>query len=138
VGRPDVAIASYREMESRALPGTIRDLMRACRLVLEGHTEESYKIAHTFLDKHFDPEGLYFTARVLARTGEPEASLDLLDRVVERGFCCSSVMMRDPWMDSIRGRSRFAEVVRRAEARTREAQQEFLRLNGDRLLALNA
>ena len=138
VGRPDEAIASYREMESRALPGTIRDMMQACRLVLEGRKEESQKVAQTFFDKHFDPEGLYFTARVLARVDEPEASLDLLDRIVEKGFYCSSVMMRDPWMDSIRGRSRFAEVVRRAEARTREAQQEFLRLNGDRLLALNA
>ena len=123
MGRPEEAIASYREMESRPLPGTIRDLMRACRLVLEGHKEESQKIAQTFFDKHFDPEGLYFTARVLARVDEPEASLDLLDRIIEKGFYCSSVMMRDPWMDSIRGRSRFAEVVRRAEARTREAAE---------------
>jgi len=29
-------------------------------------------------------------------------------------------------------------VVRRADERTRDAQEEFLRLNGDRLLALNA
>ena len=138
LGRQDEAIASYREFESRPLPGTIRDLMRACRLVLEGNKEESYKIAQGFFYKHFDPEGLYFTARVLARVGEPEVSLDLLERVIENGFCCSSVMLRDPWMDAIRGRSRFAEVVRRADARTREAQEEFLRLNGDRLLALNA
>ena len=68
----------------------------------------------------------------------PEASLDLLERIIEQGFYCSSVMLRDPWMDSIRSRSRFAEVVGRADARTREAQEEFLRLNGDRLLALNA
>jgi len=66
------------------------------------------------------------------------ASLDLLDRIVGQGFYCSSIMLRDPWMDSIRGRSRFAEVVRRADERTRDAQEEFLRLNGDRLLALNA
>ena len=57
------------EIESRPLPGVIRDLMRACRLVLEGHKEESLSIAQTFFDKHFDPEGLYFTARVLARVG---------------------------------------------------------------------
>jgi hypothetical protein len=47
-------------------------------------------------------------------------------------------MMRDPWMVSIRGRSRFAEVVRRADERTREAHDEFIRLDGHRLLALNA
>lgn len=138
LGRQDEAIASYLELESRPLPGTIRELMKACRLVLEGKREESYAIARTFFYKHFDPEGLYFTARVLARLGETDASLDLLDRIVEGGFYCSSVMLRDPWMDSIRGRSRFAEVVRRADSRTREAQDEFLRLNGDQLLALEA
>jgi hypothetical protein len=47
-------------------------------------------------------------------------------------------MLRDPWMDSIRGRSRFAEVVRRADARTREALEEFHRLDGDRLLGVGA
>ncbi|HEY9465747.1 MAG TPA: protein kinase [Vicinamibacterales bacterium] len=138
LGRQNEAIASFREMESRPLPGTIRDMMRACRLVMEGNREESFKIAQTFFYKHFDPEGLYFTARVLARLDEPIASLDLLDRIVGQGFYCSSILMRDPWMDSIRGRSRFAEVVRRADERTREAHDEFIRLDGHRLLALNA
>src|SRR6185312_4588891 len=82
VGRQDEAIANYREMESRPLPGTIRDLMRACRLVLEGKTEESYTIAQTFIHTPFDPEGLYFTARVLARLDDPEASLDMLDTII--------------------------------------------------------
>ena len=138
LGRQNEAIASFREMESRPLPGTIRDMMRACRLVMEGNREESFKIAQTFFYKHFDPEGLYFTARVLARLDEPIASLDLLDRIVGQGFYCASILMRDPWMDSIRGRSRFAEVVRRADERTREAHDEFIRLDGHRLLALNA
>ena len=31
IGRQDEAIVAYRELESRPLPGTIRDLMRACR-----------------------------------------------------------------------------------------------------------
>jgi len=137
LGRQDEAIAAYYAFESRPLPGTIRDMMRACRLVLENKKEESYKIAQTFFYKHFDPEGLYFTARVLARLGEPEASLDLLDRIIEKGFYCSAILMRDPWMDAIRGQSRFADVVRRADARTREAEAEFRRLNGERLLALN-
>jgi hypothetical protein len=75
---------------------------------------------------------------VLARLGEPEASLDLLDRIVEQGFYCSAVMLRDPWMDSIRGRSRFAEIVRRADARTLAAEAEFRRLGGDRILGLTA
>jgi hypothetical protein len=74
----------------------------------------------------------------LARLADPCPSPDLLDRIVGQGFYCSSILMRDPWMDSIRGRSRFAEVVRRADERTREAHDEFIRLDGHRLLALNA
>ena len=42
LGRQDEAIVAYRELESRPLPGTIRDLMRACRLVLEGNKDESW------------------------------------------------------------------------------------------------
>jgi serine/threonine protein kinase len=138
IGRQDEAIAAYRQFESQPLPGVIRDLMRAYRLVLEGRHEESVTIAQTFFYKHFDPEGLYFTARVLARIGNADACLDMLDRIIERGFYCSAIMLRDPWLDSVRGQSRFNEVVQRADARSREAEAEFRRLNGDRILGLNA
>src|SRR5688572_9399777 len=138
IGRQDEAIAAYRQFESQPLPGVIRDLMRACRLVLEGHHEESLTIAQTFFYKHFDPEGLYFSARVFARVGDADACLDLLDRIIEKGFYCSAIMLRDPWLDSVRGRSRFNDVVQRADARSREAEAEFRRLNGERILGLNA
>jgi serine/threonine protein kinase len=137
VGRQNEAIASYLEMEARPLPGVIRDLMRACRLVLEGKKEESYAIARTFFDKHFDPEGLYFTARVLARLGEPQACLDMLDRVIERGFYCSAIMLRDPWLDPVRGQPRLNDIIKRAEARTHDAASEFIRLNGNRILGVS-
>jgi eukaryotic-like serine/threonine-protein kinase len=138
VGRVDEAIASYTDLESRALPGLMHDLIKASRLTLEGKRDEAFKVVELFFQRTFDPEGLYFTARVLAQLGETGKALDMLDRVVERGFCCSSIMLRDPWLDSIRGKSRLNDVVRRAEARTREAEAEFLRLNGDRLLGMIA
>jgi TolB-like protein len=136
IGRHQEAIAAYHEMESRPLPGGIRDLMRASRLVLEGRKDEALAIVQTFMERHFDPEGLYFIARVLALTGTPDACLDMLDRIVERGFFCSSIMRKDPWLDSVRGQPRFHEVVARADARSRQAEAEFLRLNGDRLLGM--
>jgi eukaryotic-like serine/threonine-protein kinase len=138
VGRVDEAIASYRELESRALPGLMRDLIKASRLSLEGKKKESFTVVESFFRRTFDPEGLYFAARVLAHVGESEPALDMLERVVDRGFCCSSIMLRDPWLDSIRGVSRLNDVIRRAEARTREAEAEFLRLGGDRLLGMIA
>jgi serine/threonine protein kinase len=137
LGRQDEAIAAYRDLESRPLPGVIRELMRVHRLVLEDREKESYAVVQTFFHKHFDPEGLYFVARILARLRRIDECFDMLDRIVEQGFYCAAALLRDPWLDSIRGLPRFNDVIQRAEARTREAQEEFRRLNGERLLAMN-
>ena len=103
--------------------------------MLEGKKKESYAVAQTFFDKHFDPEGLYFTARILARIDEPEACLDMLDRVVEKGFYCSAIMLRDPWIDRS-GTVAVRRDLNRANARSQEAEVEFRRLNGNRILGL--
>jgi hypothetical protein len=95
-------------------------------------------MVEVFTQRHFDPEGLYFTARVFARLNEPDASLDMLDRIVERGFFCPSIMLRDPWLDAIRSTPRFNEIVGKADARSRDAEAEFRRLGGEQLLAMTA
>jgi serine/threonine protein kinase len=138
VGRPKEAIAAYREIESKPLPGVTRDLMRASRCILEGKTDEALTVIHTFIERHFDPEGLYFLSRALAHLGDHDGSLDMLHRIIARGFYCSSILLRDPWLDPIRGRSRFNEIVAFADARSREAEAEFQRLDGDRILSVNA
>src|SRR4030095_10953967 len=86
VGRQEEAIARYRDVESRSLPGRIRELMRASRLALEGSKDEGMKVVAGFWEKDFDPEGLYFTARVLAKLDETDASLAMLTRVIDGGF----------------------------------------------------
>jgi TolB-like protein len=134
VGRQDEAIAAYREIENRALPGRIRELMRASRLALEGKKEEGMKVVADFWQKDFDPEGLYFTARVLAQLGEADLSKTMLSRVIDGGFFCSTILLRDPWLDSIRGTSAFNDIVQRAEAKSRDAEDEFKRLGGDKIL----
>jgi hypothetical protein len=75
---------------------------------------------------------------VLAHLGESEVCLDMLDRIIDSGFYCSTVMWRDPWLDPVRGHSRLNGIIKRAEARTHEAEEEFRRLNGHRILGLNA
>jgi TolB-like protein/Tfp pilus assembly protein PilF len=137
LGRSEQAIAAYREIESQPLPGLTRDLMRASRCILEGKADEALAVVHTFVERHFDPEGLYFLSRALAQLGDHEGSLDMLHRIIQRGFYCSTILLRDPWLDPIRGRSRFNEIVAFADARSREAEAEFRRLNGDRLLGLS-
>jgi serine/threonine protein kinase len=137
LGRPQDAIAGYREMEARPLPGLTRDLMRVSRGVLEGKHEEALSVVQALVESHFDPEGLYFVARALVQLNEPDKALDMIRRIVERGFNCASILLRDPWLDPIRGLPRFIELVGDTEARAREAESEFHQLNGDRILALN-
>jgi TolB-like protein len=135
VGRAEEAIASYRMLEARPLPGVIRDLMKASRMLLEGQGHETLDLIDSFTQKHFDPEGLYFTTRALARVDQTNAALDMLDRVVEGGFFCPTIFLRDPWLDPIRSASRFNQIVAKANDRSRDAAAEFRRLGGDRLLA---
>jgi tetratricopeptide (TPR) repeat protein len=134
VGRQEEAIAVYREFESRPLPGRIRELMRASRLALEGKKDEGLKVVESFWQKDFDPEGLYFTARVLAKLDEADASLSMLTRMVDGGFFCSTILLRDPWLESIRGTPAFDVIVQRAEAKSRDAEEEFKRLGGEKIL----
>ncbi len=125
VGRHEEAIEAYRELESRPLPGVIRDLMKASRLVLEGKKDEALALVDDFIDKHFDPEGLYFTARVLARVNEHDAaprdarSHRRAAASIARQFCCG---IRG-WIRFAAGRvsPRSSSVPRRERARRRKS-----------------
>jgi len=134
IGRQDEALASYREIEGRALPAMLRDLVRASRLALENKKEEGMRVVEHFRRNHFDPEGLYFTSRVLAKLNEGDEALAMLHRVVDGGFYCATIMLRDPWLDSIRGTSAFHEIIQRASARSHDAEDEFRRLGGEKIL----
>jgi eukaryotic-like serine/threonine-protein kinase len=136
IGRQDEALAAYRALEKQSLPEVIRELTTASRLALEGKKGEALQVIEGFARRSFDPEGHYFTARALAWLNEPDAALDMLARIVERGLFCSTVMLRDPWLDSIRSKPRFNEIVSEADARSRDAEAEFRRLGGERLLAM--
>jgi tetratricopeptide (TPR) repeat protein len=134
VGRQDEAIAAYREIETRALPGRIRELMRASRFALEGKSDEAIQVIERFWAKDFDPEGLYFTARVLAKLQESGTATAMLNRMLDGGFFCPPVLLHDPWLDPIRGTSAFNEILHRAETKSRDAENEFKRLGGDKIL----
>jgi hypothetical protein len=58
----------------------------------------------------------------------------MLNRMLDGGFFCPAVLRHDPWLESLRGTPAFTEVVQRAEAKSRDAEDEFTRLGGDKIL----
>jgi serine/threonine protein kinase len=135
LGRADEAIASYRRIAEQRLPRMIVLMMGAGRHVLEGKREEALTTIREFTSRPFDPEGVYFMARNLIRLDEHSLALDLLERIVKEGFFAYQILLRDPWLDPIRGERRFNVVVASARERSQDAEAEFNRLGGDRLLA---
>jgi len=137
LGRTAEAIASYRANEQRPLPPMVHLWLRASRQLLEGGRDEALASIDQFSTMHaFDPEGVYFIVRALAKLDQPSPALDLLEHhVVEAGFFCYQAFVSDPWLDSVRGERRFNAIVKRAQERSQDAEAEFRRLGGDRLLA---
>jgi hypothetical protein len=85
-----------------------------------------------------DPEGHYYVARQLAFFGEQPMALDMLSRAIHHGFFCYPAMLRDPWLDSLRGAKEFVDMIREAGEMHREAVRAFLALKGDALLGTQA
>ena len=75
------------------------------------------------------------SVRVLV--GEHASALDLFAHVVEAGFFCPQILLRDPWLDPVRSERRFNTIVARARERSQDAEAEFRRLGGDQLLSLS-
>jgi serine/threonine protein kinase/tetratricopeptide (TPR) repeat protein len=135
LGRTEEAIAGYKALEERQLPAAIQGLARISRYCLERRHDDFLSALDEFHStRAFDPEGLYFAVRMLVRVDEAERALRLLEEVIDRGFYCTPALLRDPYLDPLRGEKRFTALVERAQGRTHEAQSEFHRLRGDRLL----
>jgi hypothetical protein len=85
-----------------------------------------------------DPEGMYYHARQLSYLGQEAEALDMLGRAIENGFFCCPAMVRDPWLDALRARTEFTELLRKANGLHRQAMVAFLEAGGDTLLGIGA
>jgi hypothetical protein len=135
LGREQEAITDYRRIAQQRLPRMIVLMMGAASAVLEGKRQEALGTIRELTSRPFDPEGVYFMARNFVRLDQHESALDLLERTVNEGFFCFQILLRDPWLDPIRSERRFNAIVARARERSQDAEAEFHRLGGDRVLA---
>jgi serine/threonine protein kinase/tetratricopeptide (TPR) repeat protein len=135
LGRRDEAIASLRQKENVATGRLAGLYLISLRALLEGNREESLGSMEEFRQATFrDPEGLFYIARQLAYLGAKSPALEMLSLAVAKGFFCYPAMLRDPWLDSLRGAGEFNELLRQAQELHREAVQAFYDLGGEAVL----
>jgi serine/threonine protein kinase len=137
VGRGDEALVGIRRLASLTLPATMRLFVEVGRAALEGNGPECVAAVRKLgASEIFDPEGAFVASRALAHVGEASMALDLLEDAVGNGFFCPPILVSDPWLETVRGDVRFQVLLAAAEARSRDAEEEFRRLGGERVLAL--
>jgi pentatricopeptide repeat protein len=133
LGRTDEALHMLREREAHMEEPRARAFLTSLRALLEGGTDEARAALQATHD-YPDGEGLFYAARSYARLGDHEQALDLLERMLQHGFCCPAVLDTDPWLEPVRGTARFATVRGTARRRSNHAAEDCARAGGDQLL----
>ncbi len=134
LGRDAEALEELKLIDS-GIASRLVFFTESLRHTIEGRHEEAMEHLRR-LTTIPDPEGRWYVARSMAYVGAKDEALKLLEPVVEEGFFCLRAFTRDPWLDPVRGTPEFAAIVRRAEARHRQAMISFLSAEGDRILGV--
>jgi serine/threonine protein kinase len=139
LGRVEEAVSTLRQREL-AKPWRLGQLyLTSLRTLLEGNREESIAVSDELIQATFrDPEGMYYLARQLGYLGEEARALDMLSRAIDNGFFCHQAMLRDPWLDALRGRNEFTALLNKALQLHREALTAFLAGGGTALLGIHS
>ena len=134
MGRPNDALQDLARVDT-SIASRLVFFTESLRHLIEGRLEEAAENLRR-LTTIADPEARWYVARSMAFVGLVDEALTLLEPVVDEGFFCLPAFTRDPWLDPLRGSSRFAAIVRHAEARHRQAMISFLNAEGDRILGV--
>jgi eukaryotic-like serine/threonine-protein kinase len=141
-GEASKMLAAVEQTESRS--SMARNMRSALRRTAEQNHDEALAVIRGVADSVadsqliLDPEGLFYISRQLAYLGDVTRAVREFGRAVEGGFFCFSAFMRDPWLDPLRSNHDFVRLLRRAEARHREAVSTFLNAGGDRIVGVDA
>jgi DNA-binding winged helix-turn-helix (wHTH) protein len=136
VGRRHEAVPQLRALEAR-VKTRIGDFAAAARTLLENDSAASLAAVNRILDSGFsDPQALFYLTRHLARIDQQDAAIALFDRVAAGGFIAYPAMVQDPWLEPLRGNSRFAMTMDAIERRYRQAEKQFRELEGSKLMEL--
>jgi serine/threonine protein kinase/tetratricopeptide (TPR) repeat protein len=139
LGRVEEAVSLLRQREL-AKPWRLGKLyLTSLRALLEGKREESLETSEELMKATFrDPEGMYYLARQLSYLRAEGPALEMLSRAINNGFFCHQAMVRDPWLDALRARAEFTDLLRKAHQLQREASTAFLTGGGPALLGIRS
>ena len=139
LGRQAEAVAALRRSEEFRQGRLGRLYLTSLRALLEGQRDESLRASEELMSATFrDPEGMYFLSRQLSYLGVDTKAVEMLERSVNHGFFCYQALVRDPWLDGIRGKTEFSDVLHKAQHLHLEALQTFLKSGGNALLGVRA
>ena len=77
-----------------------------------------------------DPEGFFVMGLALAGGGDLDRALELIREAIGRGYFPLATLDTHPWLDRLRGRAPFVEVLERARRLHADARQAFLEAGG--------
>jgi TolB-like protein/tetratricopeptide (TPR) repeat protein len=139
LGRSEEAIAVLRKSEE-AKPWRLGRLyLTSLRALLEGRRDESLQASAELMSATFrDPEGMFYLSRQLSYLGADAQALDMLGRSVNYGFFCYPALVRDPWLDRLRGQAEFSNLMRKTQELQLQALHTFRESGGNTLLGARA
>ena len=133
-GRAEDALMHLQDVERTKRPELIQNFVGSLRYLLEGKRAESLA-ASEYCVQHFpDPEAVYYMARQIARLGEPQRALEVLNIVVDRGFLLSSALSTDPWLLPLRSLPRYDTLFQRSRRLEQDVEQVFTQMGGPELV----
>jgi len=136
MGQRDRAIAHVRAQLTPGLPAVFRMFFEIAAAALDGRRRDAHATADELLMKWrrlSDPCAVFYLARMLSLI-EHSGALAMLRRAVEGGYYMYPFVVRDPWLDPLRGGGEFNEIVRLAESGYRNAAAAFTAAGGEQLL----
>ena len=138
LGREPEAVAFLAEKEKTVAP-RLGQIAGNFRRLLVGETADAVAGLRNLIASGFsDPEGLYYLARLLARTGASGDAIALLDRAATAGFCCYPSFAGDEWLDPLRDLEAFAAVLARVKHEHDLAVSAYAAADGPELLGVSA